>query len=52
MNLLIAERIGQQGIDFTYKGFFEEYFAAGIIPMALIQWQLTGNDNEIKSLDN
>ena len=52
MNQLIAERIRQQGNDFTYKGFFEEYFAAGIIPMALIQWQLTGNDNEIKSLDN
>ena len=52
MNQLIAERIRQQGNDFTYKGFFEEYFAAGIIPMALIQWQLTGNDNEIKSLGN
>ena len=50
MNQLIAERIRQQGNDFTYKGFFEEYFEAGIIPMALIQWQLTGNDNEIKSL--
>ena len=36
MNQLIAERIRQQGNDFTYKGFFEEYFAAGIIPMALI----------------
>ena len=52
MNQLIAERIRQQGNDFTYKGFFEEYFEAGIIPMALIQWQLTGNDNEIKSLGN
>ena len=52
MNQLIAERIRQQGNDFTYKGFFEEYFEAGIIPMALIQWQLTGNDNEIKNLGN
>ena len=50
MNQIIAEKIRQQGNDFSYKGFFKEYFAAGIIPMALIRWQLTGNDNEIKSL--
>ena len=50
MNQLIADRIRQQGNDFTYKGFFKEYFATGIIPMALIRWQLTGNDSEIKSL--
>jgi hypothetical protein len=50
MNQIIAEKIRQQGNDFSYKGFFKEYFAAGIIPMALIRWQLTGNEDEIKLL--
>ena len=50
MNRIIAEKIRQQGNDFSYKGFFKEYFAAGIIPMALIRWQLTGNEDEIKLL--
>ena len=50
MNQIIAEKIRQQGKDFSYKGFFKEYFAAGIIPMALVRWQLTGNEDEIKFL--
>jgi hypothetical protein len=50
MNQIIAEKIRQQGNDFSYKGFFKEYFAAGIIPMALIRWQLSGNEDEIKFL--
>ena len=37
-------------MTFRIKDFFEEYFAAGIIPMALIRWQLNGNEDEIKFL--
>mgnify|MGYP000358475298 CR=1 FL=1 len=48
MNQLIAERIRQQKEDFTYKEFFNDFFAAGIIPMSLVEWYLTGDD---KSMD-
>ena len=48
MNQLIAERIRQQKEDFTYKEFFNDFFAAGIIPMSLVEWHLTGDD---KSMD-
>jgi uncharacterized protein DUF885 len=39
---LIAERRGQLGPAFTMKGFIEEFDAAGLIPVSLIRWQLTG----------
>ena len=48
MNQLIAERIRRQKEDFTYKEFFNDFFAAGIIPISLVEWHLTGDD---KSMD-
>ena len=48
MNQLIAERIRQQGENFKYKQFFHDFFAAGIIPMSLVEWYITGDD---KSMD-
>ena len=48
MNQLIAERIRKQKEDFTYKEFFNDFFAAGIIPISLVEWHLTGDD---KSMD-
>ena len=50
LNNLIAERTRQMGNDFNYKDFFEEFFAAGIIPISLIRWQMTGLDDEMKIL--
>ncbi|MEM8933429.1 MAG: DUF885 family protein, partial [Acidobacteriota bacterium] len=47
---LLAERARQLGDDFTMRGFFEEVDAAGVIPMSLIRWQLTGLDDEIRSM--
>lgn len=44
---LIAERARQQGEAFTLKQFMDEFQAAGLIPVSLIQWQMTGSSDEI-----
>jgi hypothetical protein len=36
--------------NFKLYNFFEKFYAAGIIPVSLVGWQLTGNDEEIKNL--
>jgi hypothetical protein len=36
--------------NFTLYNFFEKFYAAGIIPVSLVGWQLTGNEEEIKKL--
>jgi hypothetical protein len=45
---LIAERAHQLGDRFTLSGFFEELDAAGVIPVSLIGWQLTGREGWIE----
>lgn len=47
---LLGERARQLGDAFTLSGFFEEVDAAGVIPVSLIRWQLTGKDDEIRAL--
>ena len=47
---LLGERSRQVGDEFTLSGFFEEVDALGVIPVSLIRWQLTGEDDEIRSL--
>ena len=39
---LIRERAQQLGDQFSMRRFFDELNAAGVIPMSLIQWQMTG----------
>ena len=39
---LIAERAKQLGDAFTLRRFFDEFNAAGVIPLELIRWQMTG----------
>jgi Bacterial protein of unknown function (DUF885) len=39
---LIKERAHQLGKDFTVRGFFDELNGAGMIPVSMIHWQLTG----------
>lgn len=50
MERLMAERAKQLGSEFTLKTFFGEVDAAGVIPVSLIRWQLTGKDDEIREL--
>jgi hypothetical protein len=40
---LIKDRAHQLGEAFTLRKFFEEFNAAGVIPVTLIRWQLTGS---------
>jgi hypothetical protein len=39
---LLADRKRQLGRDFTMKRFMDEFDGAGLIPIALIRWELTG----------
>jgi hypothetical protein len=39
---LIKERAHQLGGQFTVRGFFDELNGAGMIPVPMIRWQLTG----------
>ncbi len=47
---LLAERALQQGDAFTLKGFMDEVNKAGVIPVSLVRWELTGLDDEIMSM--
>ncbi len=48
---LLAERSRQVGdADFRLYDFFEDVNAAGVIPVSLIRWELTGRDDEIREL--
>ena len=39
---LIKDRAHQLGKDFSVRGFFDELNGVGLIPVSMIQWQLTG----------
>ncbi len=45
-----SHQLGQLGDSFTLKRWFEEVHSAGIIPVSLIRWQLTGNGEEIRGI--
>lgn len=47
---LLADRAHQLGEHFTLRRFMDEFFAAGMIPVSLIRWELTGLDDEIRRL--
>lgn len=36
--------------NLTLYSFFEKFYQAGIIPVSLVRWQLTGDNSEIKKL--
>jgi uncharacterized protein (DUF885 family) len=40
---LIKSRSHQLGEAFTLRRFFDEFNAAGMMPVSLIHWQLTGD---------
>ena len=45
---LIRERAKQLGNDFSLRRFFDEFNGAGVIPVTLIHWQLTGKRPEAR----
>lgn len=50
LDQLLMERSRQLGDSFTSSRFFDEVNAAGLIPVSLIRWQLTGKDDEIRAM--
>jgi hypothetical protein len=47
---LIGDREHQLGDKFNLKEFYDQFLAEGPIPMALIRWEMTGLDDQIKGL--
>ncbi len=39
----------QQGKEFKLYNFFDAFYNAGVIPVSLVRWQMTGIDDEIKN---
>ena len=44
---LMAEWAIQEGDDFTMGRFFDAFFAAGVIPVVLTRWEMTGTRGEL-----
>jgi uncharacterized protein (DUF885 family) len=40
----------KRGRDFDLKTFHDEFLAAGRMPISLIRWELTGNDDEVRTM--
>jgi hypothetical protein len=47
---LFAELALARGRDFDLKAFHDEFLGVGRIPISLIRWELTGNDDEISGM--
>ena len=48
---LLSERKQQLGERFTMKQFMEDFNAAGLVPAALLRWELTGRKSaELKRM--
>jgi uncharacterized protein (DUF885 family) len=47
---LMMDRSRQLGDAFTLSGFFDEVYRAGIVPISLVRWQVTGLDDEIRAM--
>jgi len=50
LDKLLVDRSRQLGNEFSLKQFFDEFFAAGMIPISLIRWEMTGLEDEINKL--
>ena len=44
---LMAERALELGDAFTVKGFMDDLTEAGVIPVSLVRWELTGDDSYV-----
>jgi uncharacterized protein (DUF885 family) len=47
---LMMEMGRKQGNKFKLYTFFESFYAAGILPVSLVSWQMTGNNDEIQKM--
>ncbi len=51
LDRLLADRRRQLGSAFSLQEFMDEFHAAGLIPLSLIRWEMTGLDDEIRMMD-
>jgi hypothetical protein len=47
---IMAARAREQGDAFTLREFFDDMNAAGMIPVSLLHWQMTGDDAPVRAL--
>jgi hypothetical protein len=47
---LLADVAMQEGDTFDIKSFHDRFRAAGSIPISLIRWEMTGKDNEVRTM--
>jgi uncharacterized protein (DUF885 family) len=47
---MLNERAKQLGDAYNTKKFMDDFTDAGLIPMSLIRWELTGNTDQIKAM--
>ena len=47
---VLSDCARQLGKEFSLKKWWDEFHAAGLIPVSLIRWEMTGLDDEIKKL--
>ena len=47
---LLGEVGAAEGRDFDLKRFHDRFRAAGMIPISLIRWEMTGKDDEIATM--
>ncbi|HKS57532.1 MAG TPA: DUF885 family protein [Steroidobacteraceae bacterium] len=47
---LLSERAMQLGEQFDLQRFHDEFLRAGVIPISLIRWEMTGKDDEMQRM--
>ncbi|WP_285713406.1 DUF885 family protein [Erythrobacter oryzae] len=47
MDALLADRASQLGKDFSLREFHDQFLAAGRLPIALIRYEMLGEDDEV-----
>ena len=50
MEKLVADRSRQLGNRFVLGAFHDEFLTKGMIPISLIRWEMTGQDDEMRAL--
>jgi len=50
MDALLADRASQLGDAFSLREFHDEFLAAGRLPIALLRYEMTGQDDEVALL--
>ena len=47
---LLAEVALQEGDNFSVKDFFDRFYAAGVLPITLVRWEMTGERDPVLDL--